>query len=97
MSSRKEKLRKIVEDTISDYGGDTMVRVVSWHMKHTYNLDPGDVLAKPEAMVKALRAIYGEFESIIEGNICERIANEYGIDYKGQGLVELSKELNGKQ
>jgi hypothetical protein len=97
MSSRREKIRKIVEAAISDYGGDTMVRVVSWHMERTYSLDPGDVLIKPETAVKALRAIYGDFEGIIEGNICERIAKEYGIDYRGEGLVELSKELNDKQ
>jgi len=93
MSSRRDKVRNLVEAAISDYGGDTMVRVVFWHMQHTYNLDPGDVLAKPDTAVRALRAIYGDFEGIIEGNICERIAKEYGIDYKGQGLLELSDEL----
>jgi len=91
------KLRKLVEEAISDYGGEITKNAVMYHLEKTHKLDPDDILKKPELFVKALRDMYGDFESIIEGNICEKIAREYGIDYKGEGLVELSKELRGSE
>lgn len=87
------KLRKLVEEAISEYGGEITKDAVMYHLENTHHLDPDDILNRPEQFVSAFRNMYGDFESIIEGNICEKIAKEYGIDYRGEGLVELSKEL----
>ncbi len=87
------KLRKLFENAIAEYGGEITKNAVMYHLERTHNLDPDDILNKPEQFVSALRDMYGDFESIIEGSICEKIAEEYGVDYRGQGLVELSKEL----
>ncbi len=41
--------------------------------------------------VQALKNVYGE--ECVEDAICERIAEEYGIEYSGQGFAELIKGL----
>ncbi len=87
------KLRKLVEEAISEYGGEITKDAVMYHLERTHNLDPDDILNKPELFVSAFKNMYGDFEGIIEENICEKIAREYGIDYRGGGLVELSKEF----
>ncbi|MDG6928308.1 MAG: hypothetical protein JRN26_06840 [Nitrososphaerota archaeon] len=89
----KRKIGSIVESAIADYGGDVTKGAVMWHLEHTYSLGPEDAILKPEKFLRALRDIYGDFVSIIEGNICEKLAKEYGIDYKGEGLLKLAEEM----
>ncbi|MEM0097127.1 MAG: hypothetical protein QXY52_05110 [Conexivisphaerales archaeon] len=89
----KEKVGKIVELAIAEYGGDVTKNAIIWHLEHTYSMEPADAIFKPEKFLKALRDIYGDFVSIIESSICYRLAKEYGINYSGQGLVKLAEEL----
>lgn len=88
----KDPIAKLISDALSVYG-EINRNVVLWHLEHTYNMKLEDVQNNPELFIRALRAIFGDFESIVEGEICEKIAKEYGLNYKGQGFVDLLKEL----
>ena len=64
-----------------------------YHLENKLRVNPDEVLKKPDEFVDALKIIYGDFEGIIEDTICEKVAGEYGIKYKGQGLVKLAKAI----
>ncbi|MGC8558382.1 MAG: hypothetical protein ACP5NC_05250 [Nitrososphaeria archaeon] len=89
----RKRIGRIVEAAIADYGGDLTKSAVLWHLEHTYGLGPADAILQPEKFVMALRDIYGDFFSIIEADICDKLAKEYGIDYSGGGLVKLAEEI----
>ncbi|MDP8024187.1 MAG: hypothetical protein ACP5LF_03340 [Nitrososphaeria archaeon] len=89
----KNRLKTIVEETINEYGGEPVKKMVLFYLENKHNIKPEEVLDKPAQFVNALKDIYGPFEQIIEREICDKIANEYGIKPKGQGLIELAKEL----
>ncbi|MGC9209178.1 MAG: hypothetical protein ACP5GH_04960 [Nitrososphaeria archaeon] len=60
-------------------------------MKNTHGIRLEDVLQKPDRFVKALREIYGPFENLLEKEMCEKIAEFYGLKCNERGLVELLK------
>ncbi len=92
----REKIKGCVESALEDYGGEVTKNAVLWHLKHTYNLEPADAILQPESFIRALNDIYGkDFTKIIEENICEKIAEEYGIS--GNGLVELAEKIKKKE
>ncbi len=92
---KNDRIGKLIESALEDYGGVVTRNAVLWHLKHTYDLEQSDAIAQPEKFIQALKDIYGDFEKIIEENICEKIAREYGID--GNGLVELAEKINEVQ
>lgn len=75
----REKVRKIVEQAIADYGGEMVKGLVVWQLRNRFHLDPGDAIERPEEFVSALKDIYGSFEDAIERRICERVAEENGL------------------
>jgi len=86
------RISEIISEALSDYG-ETTKGVIIWHIEHTYELSLDDVQKDPARFVDALRNILGGLEEVVERNICQRIAVEYGIKYDGQGLVELLGEV----
>lgn len=93
----RKRLKSIVEETLSEYGGEPVKKMVLFYLENNHGVKAEEILDKPEQFISALKEIYGPFESIIEKEICDKIANEYGIKFKGQGLVELAKELKKNQ
>ncbi|MCL4344153.1 MAG: hypothetical protein JRN26_06910 [Nitrososphaerota archaeon] len=93
MEGRKNTVAKLISDALAEYG-EINKNVVLWHLEHTYNLKPENVQSNPELFIRALHTIFGDFESIVEDAICEKIAGEYGLNYHNQGFVALLKELN---
>ncbi|MFP3131204.1 MAG: hypothetical protein RXR51_06475 [Nitrososphaeria archaeon] len=94
--SSKDLLKKVVEETLAEYGGEPVKNAVLFHLTKMHGIRPEDILQKPEEFVKALNDIYGPFEKIIETELCEKIAKIYGLNCKN-GLVELIKELKNSQ
>jgi len=90
--SSKDLLKKVVEETLAEYGGEPVKNAVLFHLTKMHGIRPEDVLQKPEEFVKALNDIYGPFEKIIENELCEKIAKIYGLNCKN-GFIELIKEL----
>ena len=88
-----KRLKAIIEGVISEYGGEPVKQAVLFYLENVYKIKPEEALDKPELFVSALKEIYGPFEGIIENEICDKIAKEYGIKFKGQGLVKLAEEL----
>ncbi len=93
MDKSKNQLAKLISDALAEYG-EINKNVVLWHLEHTYNIKPENVLNNPELFIRALHSIFGDFEGIVETAICEKIAREYDLKYNGQGFVSLLKELN---
>ncbi|MEM0096864.1 MAG: hypothetical protein QXY52_00415 [Conexivisphaerales archaeon] len=93
MVERKNIVGKLVSDTLAEYG-EVNKNVVLWHLEHTYNLKLENVQDNPEIFIRALHAIFGDFEHIVENAICEKIAKEYSLNYNGQDFISLLKELN---
>ena len=91
--SSKDLLKKVIEETLAEYGGEPVKNAVLFHLTKIHGIKPEDVLQKPEEFVQALNDIYGPFEKIIEKELCEKIAGLYGLECKKKGLVELVKEL----
>lgn len=89
----RERVRAAVEQAIADYGGEVVKGIVLWQLRNRFHLDPGDAVDRPEDFVSALKEIYGSFEGSIERRICERIALELGVNYSGEGLIELSVKI----
>ena len=89
----KNRLKSIIEDKIAEYGGEPVKKTVLFYLEHKYSVKPEEILNKPEQFVTALKDIYGPFEKIIEREICNNIAEKYGINYKNQGLIEIAKVL----
>ncbi len=89
----EKAIRKIVEETIEAFGGEKVRDAVLYHLEHKYNVKPEEMIEKPEQFSNALKDIYGSFGSMIEKEICKRISENYGLEYKGQGIVEIAKEL----
>ncbi|MGC9145985.1 MAG: hypothetical protein ACP5GS_07760 [Nitrososphaeria archaeon] len=94
--SSKNLLKKVIEETLAEYGGEPVKNAVLFHLTKIHGIKPEDVLQKPEAFVQALYDIYGPFEKIIENELCEKIAKIYGLNCVNKGLVELVKELKKK-
>ncbi len=93
----KEIIRKIIESVIAEHGGEATKKVVLYHLEYILKINPGDALERPEDFVKALKIIYGSFESHIEAEICRKLAEEYRVDYSGNSIVELAKDLKNKR
>ncbi len=93
----REIVRKIIESVIAEHGGEAAKKVVMYHLETVLKVSPRDALEKPEDFVKALKSIYGSFESYIEAEICKKIAEEYRVNYNGKSLVELANELRSKK
>ncbi len=91
--SFKNIVKKLVEETLTEYGGEPVKNAVLFHLKNMHNVAPEDAIDKPEEFIKALNDIYGPFEKIIERELCLKIARVYGINYKNEDLIELAKEL----
>lgn len=92
-----KKAGKAVEEAIADFGGQMVRDIVVGQLKRRFNLDPGDAVERPEEFVAALRDIYGSFEQAVERRICERLASEFGISYRGEGLVELTLKVKARR
>ncbi len=92
--SERERISRLVLESIAGFGGDTVKDIVAWHLKNTYRVDPSDAVCNPGAFLKALNGIYGQFAYVVEERICEAIASEYGVAYAGGGLLKLSSALN---
>ncbi len=93
----REIVRKIIESVIAEHGGEAAKKVVLYHLEYVLKVNPGDALERPEEFVKALKTIYGSFESYIEAEICKKLAEEYRVNYNGNSLIELAKELKYKR
>ncbi|MEM0124390.1 MAG: hypothetical protein QXF41_02520 [Candidatus Micrarchaeaceae archaeon] len=81
-------VREIIIETLSDYG-DTVRNVVLWHLETVYHIDLNNVENNPVEFVVALKDIFDGWEKDIEESVCQKIAIEYNIQYKGEGLVKL--------
>ncbi|MEM4099005.1 MAG: hypothetical protein QXW57_04580 [Candidatus Micrarchaeaceae archaeon] len=66
-----------------------MKNVALWHLQTVYKIDLNNVENNPAEFVTALKDIFDGWEENIEQNMCRRIATEYGIQYKGEGLIKL--------
>jgi len=64
--SSKDLLKKVVEETLAEYGGEPVKNAVIFYLTKMHGIRPEDILQKPEVFVKALNDIYGPFEKIIE-------------------------------
>ncbi|NAY82074.1 MAG: hypothetical protein GU362_04235 [Thaumarchaeota archaeon] len=93
--SSKDLLKRVVEETLAEYGGEPVKNAVIFYLTKMHGIRPEDVIQKPEEFVKALNDIYGSFEKIIETVLCEKIAKIYGLNCKN-GFIELIKELKKK-
>ncbi|MEM0124296.1 MAG: hypothetical protein QXF41_02010 [Candidatus Micrarchaeaceae archaeon] len=81
-------MREIIIETLSDYGV-TVKNVALWHLETVYHIDLNNVGNNPAEFVTALKDIFDGWEKDIEESVCQKIATEYGIQYKGEGLVKL--------
>ncbi len=87
----RERIKRLVESALEEYGGGATKKAVTWHLKHVYHLDLADAVDQPDKFVRALKDMYGDLESIIEESICEKISEEYGIG--ASNLSELAEKI----
>lgn len=88
----KKSISKIFEETLEQYG-DVSRKVVMWHLENTIGLKLDDIENDPGRFLDALAEIFGDLKQVVETGLCENIAREYGIKYRGEGLVKLLEEI----
>ncbi|MCL4344126.1 MAG: hypothetical protein JRN26_07045 [Nitrososphaerota archaeon] len=88
----KKSISRIFEETLEQYG-EASRKVVIWHLEKTMGLKLDDIESDPRRFLDALAEIYGDLNLVIETSLCENISQEYGIKYRGEGLVKLLKEI----
>ncbi len=86
-------LTQILEDVISRYGGEPVKNAVMYHLTRGFGLDPERMLEEPDRFTEALRRIYGQFEEIIEKDICEEIINERKLSSHAKTLKDLARDI----
>lgn len=88
----KKSISDLLNETLDQYG-EISKRVVIWHLENTIGLKLDEIDREPQKFINALGEIYGDLNRVVETSLCENIAREYGIKYKGEGLVKLLEEI----
>ncbi len=88
----KKTIDQLIAEALLEYG-EANREVIVWYLERVYGIKLEEADIKSRLFVKALRDMFGAFEKYVEDAICERIADEYGIEYGGQGFVKLMLEL----
>jgi hypothetical protein len=88
----KKSISDLLIETLDQYG-ETSKRVVIWHLENTIGLKLDEIEREPQKFINALGEIYGDLNRVVETSLCENIAREYGIKYKGEGLLKLLEEI----
>lgn len=62
-------------NSIEKYGGETVRKVVEWHLMHAFGITKENYLDDPKKLIQALKEIYGEAFAVIEKDWCESMSS----------------------
>ncbi len=74
----RQKSWELLIQTLLKYGGETVKRVVLWHLEHAFYINEKNYLDNPEKLIEALYSIYGRAFMIIEKDWCYQL-NDIGV------------------
>ncbi len=92
MEGGRKTIGQLISEALLEYGEGSR-EVIVWYLEHIYDVKLEEADIKSTTFVKALHDMFGTLEKYVEDAISQRIADEYGVDYGGQGFVWLMLEL----
>ncbi|MGC9208552.1 MAG: hypothetical protein ACP5GH_01665 [Nitrososphaeria archaeon] len=93
---KRSGLAKVIRDALADFGGETVVKAITWHLEHTRKMTLEDIINRPDEFVSFLKDVYGSFEPMIERHIIDVISRTYGIPPE-RTLEDMLRKLREPQ